>query len=162
MLVGAPASGKSEIARALATAWQCDWIDTDAVVANETGESVGDYLRTHGEQAFRARELDALREALDSGGVVATGGGIVTTEQARALLSRERTYWLDCEFDVLVERLGDGDRPLLGDDPRATLERLIEQRTPWYRDVSRRRIDASGTLEEVVASVCDVFQLDDQ
>lgn len=161
VLVGLPATGKTAVAKAVADAWHCAYVDTDALVAERLGCSAAQYLRRHGEAAFRDQELEALTEALRSEGVVATGGGIVTTARARVLLERERTYWLDCDVDLLMQRLGEDDRPLLTDDPRDALERLRAQRTPWYLEVSRVRIDASGTLEEVTERVLDAAQKDE-
>ena len=162
VLVGLPATGKTTVAQALAGVWHCDYVDTDALIADRLGYSVGEYLRANGEPAFRERELEALRQALSTDVVVATGGGVVVTAPARTMLCAERTYWLDCDVDVLVERLADGDRPLLTDDPRAALERLRAQREQWYLEVSRVRIDASGTLDDVTTRVREVAQKDEQ
>lgn len=162
VLVGLPGIGKSAVAEALAGAWHCEYLDTDALISAQIGCSAAQYLRANGEPAFRERELEALRQALSTDAVVATGGGIVTTAPARAMLSRERTYWLDCDVDVLMERLDDGDRPLLKDDPRGALERLRREREQWYLEVSRVRIDASGTLEQVTERVLEAVQKEEQ
>ena len=161
VLVGLPATGKTATAKALAAIWHCDYIDTDELISDRLGYPAGEYLRANGEPAFRARELEALAQALSVDAVIATGGGIVTTAPARAMLSRERTFWLDCGVDVLIERLGDSDRPLLADDPRGALERLRAQREQWYLEVSRARIDASGTLEEVTERVLEAANKDE-
>jgi shikimate kinase len=158
VLVGLPATGKTSVARAVADAWHCDHVDTDALMSERLGCPAAQYLRLQGETAFRDEELEALREALNSDAVVSTGGGIVTTPPARKLLERERTYWLDCDVEVLMQRLGEDDRPLLTADPREALERLRDQRVGWYREVSRERIDASGTLEEVTERVLAAAQ----
>jgi shikimate kinase len=93
----------------------------------------------------------ALAEASDA--VIATGGGIVTTPAARAALAEECTLWLDCDDHVILSRLGDVERPLLAEDPSASLARLRAEREPWYREVSRARIDTATSLEDVVAQV---------
>ncbi|MHB1208295.1 MAG: shikimate kinase [Acidimicrobiales bacterium] len=162
VLVGLPATGKTAVARALADAWGCAYVDTDALVEERVGCPAAQYLRRHGEVAFRDQELEALREALGQDAVVSTGGGIVTTPRARTLLAGESTYWLDCELDEIMQRLGEDDRPLLADDPRSALERLREQRSAWYLEVSRARIDASGTLEQVTRRVRDAAQKDEK
>jgi shikimate kinase len=65
------------------------------------------------------------------------------------------TVWLDCDDDVLLDRLGDVDRPLLDHDPDAALALLRAQRTPWYEEVSKVRVDASGSLDVVARTVMD-------
>ncbi len=122
------------------------------------GCSAPEYLRTRGEDEFRRAELEALRRAVDSDGVVATGGGVVTTPAARELLGREFTVWLDCEDAVILGRLSEGDRPLLGADPATSLARLRRGRSGFYREVSRARVDANGLLDVVIERVLQVLQ----
>jgi shikimate kinase len=155
VLVGLPGAGKTTLGRLLAERWACGLVDTDDVLADLVGVSAPQYLREWGEPSFRERELDALRQALDSHDVVSTGAGIVTTSAARELLAGELTLWLDADDEVLVERVRDGERPLLGDDHRASLARLRVQREPWYREVARGRVDSSGSPDEVVALALD-------
>jgi shikimate kinase len=148
-----PGVGKSTVARVLATHWGCAALDTDDIVVSIIGASPAEFLRNEGEAAFRDREAEVLDEALKSDDVVSTGGGIVTTPRARERLKDQVTLWLDCDDELIVPRLVGIDRPLLGNDPAGSLARLRAQREEWYREVSRARIDASGTIDEVVKRV---------
>lgn len=154
-LVGLPGVGKTSIAQLLANEWGCDAIDTDDLVGEVVGCPAPEYLRREGLAAFRGVELDALRTALTSDGVVSTGGGVVTTSAARELLQASLTLWLDCDDAVLAERLGDVDRPLIGADVHAALAQLRRERATLYAEVARARIDASGDLDEVATRVRD-------
>ncbi len=150
VLVGMPGVGKSTAALALAARWNCAVLDVDDVVATMVGSSAADFLLLEGEDAFREREVDALDQALRSDVVVSTGGGIVSTPRARERLKHEMTVWLDCDNASILPRLAGVDRPLLGDDPVGSLVRLRAQREEWYREVARARIDASGSVDDVV------------
>ena len=142
--------------------WGVEVIDTDDALASVLGRTVPDFLREAGEEEFRRREYDVLLEALARDAVVATGGGGVTLPEARASLANARTYWLDCADDEILARVAEGDRPLLGDDPKQALTRLRAQREPWYQEVSRVRIDTSGSLDEVVAQVLSEVKGEDE
>ncbi len=155
VLVGLPGVGKTSVAKAVAEHWHCEALDTDEVFLAHEGVTPAVFLRTHDEATFRLREVDALALALTSSGVVATGGGVVCTPRARDLLAREVTVWLDCDDGVLLARLGDVDRPLLGDNPGVALTTLRHERTPWYQEVARARVDASASLDEVALAVMD-------
>jgi shikimate kinase len=152
-LVGLPGVGKTTIARLLADEWGCRSIDTDDLVSDAVGCPAPEYLRREGLAAFRGAELDALREALDSDGVIATGGGVVTTSAARELLQASVTLWLDCDDAVLSTRLGDVDRPLIGTDVHEALAQLRRERATLYAEVARARIDASGEPDAVAQRV---------
>lgn len=155
VLVGMPGVGKTTIAQVLADHWNCTALDTDEMIAAMVGTAPADLLRAEGEIAFREHEADALEEALNGDGVVSTGGGIITTPKARALLKDEVTFWLDCSDAVIIPRLVGSDRPLLDGDPTGSLASLRAQREQWYREVSRAQIDASGTVEDVIVRVIE-------
>ena len=153
VLVGLPGTGKSTLARRLGKSWGCAVVDTDDVLSASVGCSPGQYLRTSGVDAFRREELAALRCAVVLDAVVATGGGVVSTPEARALLRSQITVWLDCSDEVLAARVGDGDRPLLGDDPPHAIAALRLERESLYREVSIARVDTSGDLDEAMERV---------
>ena len=154
VLVGLPGVGKSAVAHALSERWGCQEFDTDALVSTSVAMPGAQYLRQFGEAHFRERELDALHTALVGDAVVATGAGIVTTAPARELIAREFAIWLDADDETLIERVAGGDdRPLLGEDRAAGLQRLRRERETWYRETSRVRVNAAGTLEEVLERV---------
>jgi shikimate kinase len=158
VLVGLPGVGKTTLARALGEYWRCAALDTDDLIAERAGMPAARYLRENGEVAFRQRETEALRQALEGDAVVATGAGVVTTSSARELLEREITLWLDCDDETLLARVGDGDRPLLGENPRRALAELRAQREPWYRASARLSVDASGSLDEVRQRILEALQ----
>lgn len=153
VLVGLPGVGKSSVAQMLSQRWNCAWVDTDEVIALQVDRPAADFLREAGEPAFRGEELHALHASLKGDNIVATGGGVVNTAEARDLLVDATTIWLDCADDVILSRIAGGDRPLLHDDPQGVLARLRRERESWYRAVSRARVETSGTLEDVVERI---------
>ncbi|HSN02070.1 MAG TPA: shikimate kinase [Acidimicrobiales bacterium] len=158
VLIGLPGSGKSTLARSLAADWGCDAVDTDEVLSASVGCSAAEFLRTKGEEAFRREEVAALGAALVADAVVATGGGVVVSSDARALLAAELTVWLDCEDKVLLERVAEGERPLLGADPATALARLRAEREGWYREVATLKVDTSGGIDEALDRLRDALE----
>jgi shikimate kinase len=155
VLVGLMGAGKSSVAKAIADRLGGAVIDTDHVVEETSGFSVSELFAAEGEASFRRRELDALVHALEEPApvVIATGGGIVTTDAGRAVLRAHRpVVFLDVSIDVAANRVGDGTtRPMLGADPRGSLAELDQARRCLYEEVADVVVDADARSAARVA-----------
>ncbi|MBV8528858.1 MAG: 3-dehydroquinate synthase, partial [Candidatus Dormibacteraeota bacterium] len=165
-LVGLPGSGKTRVGAALAERLGWTWTDLDAEIEETASRPVPEIVREDGEPAFRRLELDVLRRVLARGApaVISCGGGVLTEDEARALLlDRASVVWLDAPDAVLLSRLGDGSgRPLLDGDPAAALPRLRASRTVSYARAHLRVSAADGvheTVSRVAAALCGAVRV---
>lgn len=148
VLVGFMGSGKSSVGRLLSSLTGFALVDTDTLVAQKAGRSIPEIFRMEGEDAFRAIETEVLRGLVGRIGlIVATGGGVIISEENRSLLRQiGAVVWLDASTDQLHQRVKHSRRPLLQtEDPRRTIEELYRAREPLYREAATVRID-SGKL----------------
>lgn len=136
VLVGMMGVGKTTIGRKLAQLLRLPFRDADQEIEKAAGRSVVDIFATLGEPEFRRGERRVVARLL--GGpplVLSTGEGAFLDAETRALM-RERalTVWLRAHVDLLTERVSRRDtRPLInGQDARAVLVRLLEERAPIY------------------------------
>jgi shikimate kinase len=141
VLVGMMGVGKSTVGRIVAAELDRPLFDSDEMIEERTGRTVREIWVTDGEPAFRTLETDTLLEALaePEPSVIAAAGGVVLTERNREALqtSDAHVVWLMADVDVLVDRVRNGGhRPLLDDDPEATLRRLHAVRAPLYKEVA--------------------------
>jgi shikimate kinase len=161
VLVGPPASGKTTVGTAVAELLDLPFRDTDADVERVTGSTVADLFVQHGEPHFRALEEQAVARALaEHEGVLALGGGAVTSAATRALLVAHgraggTVVWLDVDLPSAARRVGlSRDRPILGVNPRAMLRQMLEQRAPLYAEVATATVPTGGREPgDVVADV---------
>ncbi len=147
-LVGMPGAGKTTIGRTLAKRLNLTFADSDKELMARTGVSIATIFEIEGEAGFRVRESVTLAELVQRDGLVlATGGGTVLAPENRHLLKENGTViYLRATLDDLWQRTRrDVNRPLLQtEDPRATLENLLQTRDPLYREVAHLIVD-TGT-----------------
>ncbi|HET9999648.1 MAG TPA: 3-dehydroquinate synthase [Ktedonobacteraceae bacterium] len=160
-LTGLSGSGKSSIGRHMAALLGWDFIDTDDLLAAQSGVPVGQALLQLGEEHFRQLESEILRDAAEAEKVViATGGGMVISAANRALM-RERglTVYLQVSVETAWQRIQQhlqqsGEsvmRPLVvGDDGFERLNVLYETRKDWYEE-AEVHVDTEHHAPEVLA-----------
>jgi shikimate kinase len=164
VLVGPPASGKTTVGTALAEILGVPFRDTDHDIEDVAGTTVADLFVQHGEPHFRALEEQAVARALaEHDGVLALGGGAVTSPASRELLVAHArrggtVVWLDVDLPSAARRVGlSRDRPILGVNPRAMLRQMLETRAPLYDEVSTHTVPTGGREPgDVIADVAAV------
>jgi shikimate kinase len=155
ILIGMMGAGKSSVGRCMQRRTNLALIDMDKIVSSQFGASIGEIFSTHGEQAFREAETQALRElVLAKQAIIVTGGGIVLREENTNLLKRLGVVvWLDGNEETLFERASrTATRPLLQrDNPREAFAQISKARLPLYARIANIRVDTSQFTDEEVA-----------
>jgi 3-phosphoshikimate 1-carboxyvinyltransferase len=156
VLVGFMGAGKSTVGPLLARLLGWELVEMDQRIEAEAGMSVPELFARHGEAAFRDRELQAARALQEvRRAVVATGGGAFAEPRTRdALAEGSVTVFLQAPFETLLERIrGGAGRPLAGD--RETMEQLLAERDPSYRQADLVVETAGATPQEVAGRIAE-------
>jgi shikimate kinase len=161
-LVGPMGSGKSAVGRQLAARLGLRFVDSDEEIRARTGVDIPYIFEREGEAGFRVREAEILDVLTRQDGVlVATGGGAILDPRTRhRLRERGRVVYLRTSVDQQLARTRrSSHRPLIAnDDPRGTLARLYEQRSPLYLEVAEVVVDTDGRkVRTVVDEICRQF-----
>ena len=160
-LVGFMGSGKTTIGARLADELGWHFADLDEDIVRGQKLSISEIFDIHGEAGFREIERATLRDrvrAVQSGRplVLALGGGtFVDAENNRLLSENGVSVWLDCPFERIRARIGDGSgRPLARDPQR--LEELFHARRADYSRCDYRVAVDTDDADVVTAAVLEL------
>lgn len=153
-LVGMAGCGKSTVGRALAKETGKRFVDADAEVEELAGKTIPEIFAQEGEEMFRRMETTVLAElGMESGLVIATGGGCVTREENYPLLHQNsRIIWLD----RCPARLPTEGRPL---SQKTHPAQLYEMRKPLYKAFADAAVDNNGTKDETVTEILNLLEV---
>ena len=156
-LVGLMGAGKTTIGRRLAHALALPFVDADEAIVAAAGRSIEDIFAERGECEFRRGERQVIARLLDRPPhVLATGGGAFIDPRTRARMKeRAISIWLKAPIDVLMKRVSKRDhRPLLKEaDPRAVMQRLMDERYPIYAEADLTIETGAGPHNSAVAHI---------
>ncbi len=149
VFVGMMGTGKSTVGRRVAKRLELPFVDADEALEKATGRSIPDWFAADDEVGFRDAEERVLATLLEAEEptVIATGGGAVVREANRARLRKSpaTVVWLRASPAFLARRVDQkpdrAGRPLLAVDPKATLERIEQERHDQYAEVADMVID---------------------
>lgn len=153
ILIGMPGCGKSVLGMGMARQLCRRMVDLDTEIEARAGKTIPEIFRQGGEAAFRKEETAAFAALADCGGILATGGGIVTVEQNREIARRGLVVFIDRPLDSILGDINTQTRPLLAQG-KERLYRLYEERYPRYCDWADIRIVNDGSPEEAVKKMC--------
>jgi shikimate kinase len=161
VLVGMMGAGKSTIGRRLSARLRLPFLDADIEIEAAAGMSIPDIFETHGEPHFRDGEARVIARLLDNGpGIIATGGGAFLREDTRSRIrDKAVSIWLKADAEIIMKRVRRrADRPLLQTaDPAATVERLIGEREPFYRQADLTIWSRDVPHEKIVDECIDAL-----
>jgi len=142
-------SGKTSVGRRLACVLKRDFFDTDFEIVARTGVAIDHIFDVEGEEGFRKRETQMLKDLCEIPNIIiATGGGIVIKEENRNLLKHNGfVVYLSSSIEQLVKRTAKSKtRPLLeqSTNREKTLRDLLTAREDFYQDTADLIVDTTG------------------
>ena len=160
-------AGKTSIGRKLAERMQISFVDADHEIEKAAGCTITEFFEKFGEKEFRRGEKRVLARLLKTWPcVLATGGGAFMDLETRAMIKNTAvSVWLNVDLETLDIRLARRTgRPLLQtNNPRATLQSLMEKRYPIYAEADMIVETSNGsvdmTVDKVYKSIIDYFSL---
>lgn len=160
VLCGFMGCGKTSIGQAAARKLGMEFIDADAYIEKQAGMKVSEIFARYGEEGFREREHQAMKElARKTGCIIASGGGAMTFERnVKAVEEKAVIIYLETPFEECCGRiLGDKSRPLAAGGDKEALYELYQKREGLYRKAAQRTVINDGTLNHAVVELTRVI-----
>jgi shikimate kinase/3-dehydroquinate synthase len=143
VITGFSGTGKSAVAREVASRLHWDFLDTDDEIVKHAGKPIVEIFREDGEARFRELERETIKKACRKRGmVIAVGGGAIVDQENCELLAKSGVIvCLEAKPETIHERLfreaarnpETEVRPLLAvNNPLERIRQLKASRQPYY------------------------------
>lgn len=159
ILCGFMGSGKTVVGSELAKIMGRRFVDTDELIEEEQGVAIKAIFAMYGEEHFRDLEYECCKNVSRlKNCVVSTGGGALTFERnVEALKESGKIVFLDADFDVICDRIGDNtNRPLFQDREKARA--LYVERKSKYLACADIVIDGNMSARKTAMDIADMFK----
>ncbi len=151
-LVGMMGAGKTSLGKTLAKQSGLPFLDTDAYIKVQTGQSIPEIFSSKGEVAFRKLEEECFHSLTPNAQWIATGGGFPCYNDLMVKMKQLGTVvYLKMTPEELNKRIQSvANRPLLQtSEPINELTRLLLERTEIY-EMADFVINGNQTTDNLV------------
>lgn len=159
-LTGFMGTGKSTVGTYLSRITSRRIIDTDSLVEKETGMSIAEIFKSHGELYFRELERSVLITTFQLKNVIiSTGGGLPAYKDNMKLINTHGiSVCLTARPEIILSRVSYGKktRPLLQEENALENLNLLMQKRAYYYISADIQVDTSDkTVEEISKYICE-------
>ena len=162
VLVGFMGTGKTSVGKRLAERLEMPMIDTDDIIAEDSGMDIPNIFARYGEAHFRDLESAAVCKAANlENHVISTGGGVVLRESNLDMLKRSGiVFCLTATPEEIWRRVGsETHRPLLqAPNPLGNIEQMLIERRPFYARANHQISTTRLSIIAVTDKIVEIFQ----
>ncbi|MCF7836618.1 shikimate kinase [Candidatus Gracilibacteria bacterium] len=163
LLIGMPGSGKTRIGKMLARKLECDFIDVDEFILQETGKDSAEHLTELGDAEFLKFEAVLVKKINVENTVIAASGSVpLVAEGIEHLKKNAFAIWLRPPIEVLKKRVTarrDGATRIVGMQTRS-FEEIWAWREVEYQKHHHAILETSEETpkEEVVEKLIEILK----
>ena len=159
-LIGMPASGKSTLGRLLAERLGFEFVDVDKITKAGERRLLRESIADEGDDGFMETENRVNAGLCLDGCVIAPGGSVIYGAEAMANLKEISTVvYLKLSLEEMERRIGNPVERGVVLKNGMTLQKLYEERTPYYERYADVTLDEKGnTIEESVDCLVELIK----
>lgn len=134
-IIGYKNCGKTTIGKKLAVRLGMEFIDLDEMIERKTGKSVPEIYTAVGDEGFRIKEWEALKEVVEKDNIVVSlgGGAPCHCDNMNLIEKHGEVIYIQLDSDTLVSRLKHAtkDRPIV-------LNKTDEELRHYVKDIREK------------------------
>lgn len=159
VLTGMPGAGKSTLGVVLAKALGKQFIDTDLLIQQHTGECLQDTIENKGINGFLSVEEETVSALECENSVIATGGSVVLSAKAMENLHRTSIIvYLDVPLEEIKKRITNITTRGIAMQKDESIDLVYEKRLPLYKEYADITVNAENaefekTVEKIIKKV---------
>lgn len=155
ILVGMPGAGKSTVGVVLAKSAGLQFVDTDLLIQQHSGERLQEIINSKGIEHFLSIEESVVSALNCSGCVIATGGSVVLSDKAMTHLSKNGiVVFLDLPLTEIKVRLDNITTRGIAMERGDSIEKVYNARLPLYKKYADITVTSyNGSIEKTVEEI---------
>ena len=157
-LTGIMSCGKSTLGKMLAESTGKKFVDADEYVVEIAGESIPDMF-AKGEEYFRERETQAMKQLAQMRDLVVAAGGGAVTRRINCDLMRSSgvVVYINRSVESIIKDVDCSQRPLLAEGAEK-LRSIFAARKSMYEGCAHFIVDNNGTAEQGLKKIAEILQ----
>lgn len=161
-LIGMMGSGKSTISKLLSEKLSYNLFELDEIFEQQEKTSIKEYFKNFGEESFRLKEAEILKNTiLYNNIVISCGGGIVLKKENQEILfnSDVLTIYLETDVENIYNRIKkDNQRPLLQvENPKEEIEKILNSRKELYKKAQIKIQTNNKKPIEIIEEILEII-----
>ncbi len=145
-------SGKTSVAKYVAEKLNCITVDTDQLIEENYQTTIPEIFSNYGEATFRNYEKHILQTLRTENLVVATGGGIVETEENSDWMKNHGVViYLETSWEQIVERLQEDQSRPIWNNRQIDKQLLLQKRNEKYQKAATHQVITDGKMPDELA-----------
>lgn len=157
-LIGMAGCGKSTLGKALSKELNVDFLDTDNLIEEKHQLTLEQIKTKYGYQFLRSEEENVIMNITSAIKIISTGGSAIYSDKSMLHLSKfSKIIYLDTPFDIIKNRIENGEDRGLAVAPGTSIEDAYRERIVLYEKWGELKLDGSLSIDELVSRIISII-----
>jgi shikimate kinase len=157
-LIGMAGCGKSTLGKALSKELNVEFLDTDSLIEEKHQLTLEQIKTKYGYQFLRSEEEKVIMNITSTIKIISTGGSAVYSDKSMLHLSKfSKIIYLDTPFDIIKNRIENGEDRGLAVVPGTSIEDAYKERIVLYEKWGELKLNGSLSIDELVSHTLSII-----